>query len=179
MKDEVQHLLTQLMEMLPMPDDPEPSDSKESQDQFDLAIARYDAIVAQLAEFRDPRCIEPLLASFGYVDGNEVYQRTLTLLAGFETELLEPYLLAALRHENRGTRYWAVMMVMQIRYQAAIPDLLALLDDEAEHVRVIVVIALGAIGGAPMYPYIERLSDDPSDEVRYVVHNVLTDWKYE
>ncbi len=179
MKDEVQNLLTQLMEMIPMPDDPDPSDSEESQEQFHLTIARYDAIVAQLAEYRDPRCIEPLLASFGYVDGNEVYERTLTLLAEFRIEQLEPYLLAALRHGNKGTRYWAAMLAIKSRYQAAIPDLLALLDDEAEHVRVIAVTALCAIGGAPMHPYIERLSNDPSDEVRGVVQDVLTDWKYE
>ena len=149
MKDEVQDLLTQLNELIPMPDDLDPSASEESQDHYYLAITRYDAIVAQLAEYKDPRCIEPLLASFGYVDGNEVYERTLYLLEGFEPELLEPYLLPALRHENKGTRYWAAILAMHMRYKAAIPDLLALLDDEAEHIRANAVSALGVIGGAP------------------------------
>ena len=171
MKDEVQQLLTQLSTLLPMPDDELTSPE---------LLKRYYDIVQQLAQHKDldPSCIEPLLASFGYFDGYGVYWGTLHLLERFR-EKLDPYLLAALRHENKGTRIWATMMLMRRRNKAAIPDLIALLDDEVDYVRSTAVDALGTIGGAAMRPYIEGLRDDPSSGVRSSVQHVLADWMEE
>ena len=75
MADEVQDLLNQLNAMLPMPDDVDPSDL-DLFGEFSQVMGRYHDIVEQLSQYKDSRCIEPLLASFGYVDGNEVYWST-------------------------------------------------------------------------------------------------------
>ena len=166
MKDEVQQLLAQLDDLLPMPDDELASPE---------LLKRYYNIIRQLALHKDlsPNCIEPLLASFGYFDGYGVYWETLHLLERFGP-ILEPYLLEALQHENKGTRLWTTTMLIHGRSKSAIPGLIALLNDEAEHVKSAAANALGAIGGAAMRPYLERLRNDPS--IGDSVQHVLTNW---
>lgn len=167
MADEVENLLEQLQTLTPMPDD---------QVATAEVIDHYDYIVERLTEFKDPRCIQPLIESFGYIDGFGVYWRALHLLEDFGTEQITPFLLAALSHNNRGTKYWATFMLMRIRNNEAIPQLIKLTGDEAEYVRSEAALALSVLGGVAMKPHLEKLRDDPSEEVRSTIEHIFAEW---
>ena len=165
--EEVDSLLEQLSAMLPMLDDEQLTAE---------LLARYVNIIANLTEHPETRCIEPLLDSFGYINGAGAYMRTMNLLESFDPDDLFPYLLAALRSGNRGTRLWAARLLRGVGKTEAVLNLIELLDDEAEYVRAEAVNALYDLGGPAMQLLIERMRDDPSSTVRYYVDSILNIW---
>jgi HEAT repeat protein len=164
MTSRVSELLSQLRKISPLPDDSSLSEE---------LLTTYEKIVNQLAQLRDPSAIQPLLESFGYGTGYGLYWTVVHFLEQFGHEQIDPLLISALQKGQPGTQMWAALMLGRSRNKAAIPQLAALLDSPKELVRASAVAALGAIDGMLARPYIERLRNDPSREVRAAAERVL------
>ena len=170
MTDMVKDLLEQLDALSPMPDDDDASIE---------TLQRYEEIVEQLVMYNDPRCIQPLIESFGYIDGYGLYWSTMHLIETFAVEETSPLLIKALNHENKGTRLWATRMLMRSQNNEVFPKLITLLADEAEHVRAEAALALSGFGELKARGFLERLRDDSSEEVRSTVIPILAEWNQE
>lgn len=165
MEDRVEHLISQLRTLSPMPEDDLLTEEK---------VDAYGKIIDELRQLKDPRAIQPVIESFGYGDGYDVYWTAVHLLEAFDEEEVLPHLIAALRSPSRGSRMWAAALLGWGRYKAAIPHLLALLKDPEDRVRANAVIALGSIGDGSSWTHIKRLQQDPSPEVQHAVEIALT-----
>jgi HEAT repeat protein len=168
MTDRVDTLIAQLKALSPMPDDTSVSEE---------LLETYGKIVDELSQYRDQRTIGPLIASFGYGTGFGLYWSVVDLLESFASDLITPYLLSALQHGERGSRMWAASMLGWSHNEAAIPYLVALLDDSEELVRANAVLALGMIGDPSVQQHAERLRGDPSRDVRHAVEVTLAQLK--
>jgi HEAT repeat protein len=171
MNERLDELLTQLKQLSPMPDD-----QSVSQEQLDAYSTVIDELYHVLKQDNDPRAIQPLIDSFGYIDGFGVYHTTLTILGRFDDKQLMPHLLDAVQHGERGSRAWAALMLGHTQDRAVVPYLLPLLNDPEEHVRADAAIALGNIGDPSTRQAIEQLKSDPSIEVRDAVDIALEEF---
>lgn len=174
MPDNLQELLTRLKKLSPMPDDETVTDHQ---------LAEYAAIIAELERMldqnKDPRAIRPLIDSFGCGVGSGVYETTLRLLEKFEPEQLFPHLTKAVQQGGPGSRSWSAIILGHTQDIKAIPYLLPLLDDPEELVRADAVLALGAIGDPSTRQAVQRLQDDPSEEVSAAIEVALSDFPEE
>jgi hypothetical protein len=163
-KTRLAELLSRLERLTPMPEDALLTENM---------LKEYDEVVTELEQFHDPRCLRPLIESFGYGQGFGIYWRTLHLIEKYDSQLVTKALTAALEHPNPGVRMWAVNILRRYRYEGAVASLAALLQDEAELVRAATVSALDAIVGEDIHPMLEQMQNDPSMEVRASVRLVL------
>jgi HEAT repeat protein len=161
--DHASQLLHQLAELSPMPSDDDP----------DLTSERLDAYVDVLTEIGhlfehgvDPRFIRPLIHSFGYGDGYEVYWDTVSLLEQFPHEIVRPALHEALRSSERGARKWAAHILGRARDPHDVMALVSALQDPEWEVRYNALQALSMIGDKSAQAAMERLFEDPVEEVR-------------
>lgn len=168
MNKRLDELLAQLKQLSPMPDD-----QSITQEQIDAYAEVIDQLYYALREDNDPRAIQPLIDSFGYIDGFGVYQTTLTILGRFSDNQLMPHLLESVQHGERGSRAWSALMLGHTEDRAVVPYLLPLLNDPEEYVRGNAAIALGNIGDPSTLQAIEKLKDDPSLEVREATDSAL------
>ncbi|HEX8596909.1 MAG TPA: HEAT repeat domain-containing protein [Chloroflexia bacterium] len=168
MNKRLEELLAELQQLSPMPDD-----DVVIQEQLDAYNRVIHGLYEVLQQDKDPRAIQPLIASFGYIDGFDLYQTTGTTLRLFDVEQLMPHLLDAVQHGERGQRAWAAELLGDIGDRAAVPHLLPLLSDPAEYVRARAAFALGMIGDPATREAIEQLQNYPSEEVRDAVEIAL------
>ncbi|HYG59039.1 MAG TPA: HEAT repeat domain-containing protein [Symbiobacteriaceae bacterium] len=155
---------SRLRKISPMPDD----------DLLPAAlIATYQEIVADLARYRHPESIRPLIDSFGYGEANGAYWSTLHVLESYPLELVEPELIAALGSGMSGPSQWSAYMLGRCRSRAAVAPLVSLLGHEKPLVRASAVMALGMIGDGSARSAVEALRDDPAPEVRNEVRRAL------
>jgi HEAT repeat protein len=162
--DRVEELMQLLAEISPMPDDE--TLTQES-------LEKYRKIVDELYTLSDPRSIVPLIQSFGYGYGLEVYWTTLHALEKFDPDILFPLLREAVQRGERGSRMWGAYMLGRHRRTEDVPILIAALRDSEYLVRENALVALGMIGDPSARPVIEELLNDPVEEVRKVAKESL------
>ncbi len=160
----IDDLINELSKISPMPDDntltPE-------------VLQDYEVIVSELALLKDPKCILPLIKSFGYGEAWGLYWTTLHLLEEFAVEQVDLLLIESLSTEGKGTRMWAAYMLGRSRNIQAVDGLINLLKDPNELVRYNAATALGMIGDSKARPYLEAIKNDTSTEVRNAVEGAL------
>ncbi|HWI60976.1 MAG TPA: HEAT repeat domain-containing protein [Symbiobacteriaceae bacterium] len=157
-------LLDRLRRISPMPEDdllPAP------------LIITYQEIVSELAQYRHPDTIRPLIDSFGYGEADGAYWSTLHLLESFPWELVEPELKSAILTGLAGPSQWAAHMLGRKKSQAAVPSLVGLLKHDKPLVRASAVLALASIGDPAALEAVRGLLDDPSVEVRNEVRRAI------
>jgi hypothetical protein len=162
-EDQVSRLLQILKDISPMPSDDDPDLTSE---RLDLYADVMDEIRELFQSQKDPRFIRPLLNSFGYGEGYEVYWDTIGLLEQFPPEILRPQLREALRTGERGTRKWVAYMLGLQRNVEDVPALILALQDPEGQVRHNALIALSMIGDKSARAAMEHLFEDPVEEVR-------------
>ena len=175
MNNRIDELLLQLQKMSPMPADDE--DEALTEELLDQYVAVVDELHQLLEPSRDKRAIAPLIRSFGYGIGYEIYWSTLHTLEKFDAQQILPHLIDAVQRGERGSRMWAAYMLGRCQDERAIPSLLRLLNDPEEYVRAHAVTALSMISDPSTIEVIASLRNDPSAEVRSVVKNRLTDFQ--
>lgn len=161
----VADLLNRLRAISPMPEDeflPEP------------LLSTYQEIITELAQYKDPVCIRPLIDSFGYGEAQGLYWSVVHLLESFPQGMVIPELIAAVQTKLSGPCMWASYMLGGSRSEEAVPYLINLLSHEKPLVRAGAVMALGMIGDADGIKAIASLKDDPDPEVRNEVRHVLS-----
>jgi len=136
-------------------------------------VTKYEVIVREIALLKDPKCILPLINSFGYGEANGLYWTTLHLLEEFEIEQVDPVLIKSLLYGEKGTRMWAAYMLGRSKNVGAVDELISLLKDTNEFVRHNATMALGMIGEIKARPYLEAIKNDNSNEVRIAVERAL------
>lgn len=136
-------------------------------------LEKYEIIVKEFSVLKDPKCILPLINSFGYGEGNGVYWSALHLLEEFSVEQVDPLLIQRLKTGKKGTRMWAAYMLSRSKNTSAVDALINLLKDENELVRRNAAVALEMIGDCKAKPYLEAIKDDTSSEVRIAVERAL------
>ena len=171
MNKRLEELVAELQQLSPMPDDD--SVTQEQLDAYKRVIYELDDVLEQ---DRDPRAIQPLIASLGYIDGFGLYQTTIGALAKFDDEQVMPHLLEAVQHGERGSRAWAALLLGHTKDRAVVPYLLPLLNDPEVHVRAHTALALSNIGDPSTRRALEQLQNDPSLDVRDAVEIALEDF---
>lgn len=136
-------------------------------------INTYQEIVSELAQYRHPETIRPLIDSFGYGEADGAYWSTLHLLESFPWELVEPELISALEAGMAGPSQWAAHMLGRKGSQAAVPHLIGLLKHDRPLVRASAVLALSTIGDPVAIEAVSALRDDPAVEVRNEVRRAI------
>lgn len=160
----IDDLINELKQISPMPDDNKISSG---------VLTKYEVIVREIALLKDPKCILPLINSFGYGEANGLYWTTLHLLEEFEIEQVDPLLINSLSTGEKGTKMWAAYMLGRSRNVSAVDELINLLKDPNEFVRHNAAMALGMIGDDRARPYLESINNDVSNEVRIAVERAL------
>lgn len=160
----ISELITRLQKISPMPDD-----------EFltPALIDTYQDLIARMAATMNPRCIRPMVESFGSGEADGAYWSTLLSLERFPRELLDPELIAALDAGRAGPCQWAAFMLGRSRNRAAVPGLVRLLEHEQALVRAAATLALGQIGESSVREHLEALRGDPAVEVRNEVRRAL------
>ncbi|HWI60978.1 MAG TPA: HEAT repeat domain-containing protein [Symbiobacteriaceae bacterium] len=164
MDKSVASLLDRLRRISPMPEDdllPVP------------LINSYQEIVSELAQYRHPDTIRPLIDSFGYGEADGAYWSTLHLLESFPWALVEPELIAAIQAGMSGPSQWAAYMLGRKRSQPAVQFLIGLLQHDKPLVRASAVLALASIGDPAAIEALTALRADPAVEVRNEVRRAI------
>lgn len=160
----IDDLINELKQISPMIDD----------NQITAGIlTKYELIVKEISLFKDPKCILPLINSFGYGEANGLYWTTLHLLEEFEVEQVDPLLIKSLSNGEKGTKMWAAYMLGRSKNADAVDELINLLKDKNEFIRRNAAMALGMIGEIKSRPYLEAIKNDNSNEVRIAVERAL------
>lgn len=162
--DRVEELIQLLVELSPMPDDETVTEER---------LKKYGEIVYELYTLADPRSIIPLIQSFGYGYGLEVYWTTLHALEKFDQDILLPRLREAVQRGERGPRMWCTYMLGRYRRTEDVPLLITVLKDSEYLVRENALRALGMIGDPRARPAMEELLNDPVEEVREMAQESL------
>lgn len=142
-------------------------------------LAEYEAVIGQIAaltrqtHLRDPRLIEPLIASFGYGDAFGLYWATLHLLEEFPSEILRPVLGAALQTGRPGARLWCAYMLGVQRNRHDVPVLVRALQDPMSEVRYYALMALAMIGDASVTTEMRKLLHDPVRKVQQAARKYI------
>lgn len=160
--DDLDYLLERLAELSPVD-----HDGENAPDQ----LRDYANLIFKIGEYNDPKCIAPLIDSFGY--GVLSYMFVVHTLEKYGSDHLIPPLISGLTSQNAGTRMWSATMLGRDKAKDANISLLNLLQDTEEFVRVEAISALIAINGQVMIPKIEPLMNDSSSEVRATVNGIL------
>jgi HEAT repeat protein len=159
-------LLQELAAISPMPDD-ETLAATPGLDQ------RYHEILNALWDVADESCIEPLLESFGYGYGFEVYELAEAILISLPPDRVRPSLLAALREGAAGSRMWAARILAAVGRAEDGEALLEALDDPKPLVRKYAAEALGRLGVEAAAERLREALDDPSLEVQLAAETAL------
>lgn len=157
-------LINELSQISPMPDDKKMT--------FGI-LTKYEMIVRKIALLKDPKCILPLINSFGYGEANGLYWATLHLLEEFEVEQVDSLLIKSLLTGEKGTKMWAAFMLGRSKNKNAVDELIKLLKNQNELVRHNSAMALGMIGDNKAKPYLEAIRNDYSNIVRIAVERAL------
>lgn len=160
----IDDLINELKQISPIPDDNKITSG---------ILTKYDVIVREISLLKDPKCILPLINSFGYGEANGLCWTTLHLLEEFEIEQVDPLLIKSLLTGEKGTKMWAAYMLGRSKNIGAVDELIDLLKDKNEFVRHNAAMALGMIGESKARPYLEALKSDTSAEVKIAVGRVL------
>lgn len=168
-KDRISKLMENLQELSPMPRDEELVSEEE-------LVIKYQEVVMELYENSSLITLDSipdLLNAFGLGTGFGLYWNILHILEHFPWEVLEPKLISALDNRNPGTRMWALTILRRGKSKNALPAIEGLLNDPENMVRAEATLSLGVIGGRQMIPLINRMSQDPSREVRAAAEEIL------
>jgi HEAT repeat protein len=160
----IDDIIKELNNISPMPDDDHLT--KE-------VLIKYEVIIRKMALIKDPKCIFPLINSFGYGEANGLYWTVIHLLEEFEIEQVDPLLIESLSNGEKGTKMWAAYMLGRSRNNNAVDELIKLLKDTNELIRHNAAMALGMIGDNKAIPYLKEIKNDNSYEVRVAVERAL------
>ncbi len=168
-KERISILMKNLQKLSPMPKDEELISEE-------ALLKEYQEVVMELYENSSlitSDNIPDLLNAFGLGTGFGLYWNLLHILEQFPWGVLEPKLISALDNNNPGTRMWALTILGRGKSKTALPAIEGLLNDPESMVRVEAILSLGMIGGPKMIPVINRMSQDPSEEVRAAAEEIL------
>jgi len=161
----IDDLINELSQFTPMPDDNNLNSN---------ILTKYELIVREMALLKDPKCILPLINSFGYGQANGLYWSTLHFLEEFDIDQVDPLLIKSLSTGKKGTRMWASYMLGRSRNVNSVDELIKLLKDSNEFVRYNAAMALGMIGDKKAKPYLEFVvNNDLSNEVKVEAQRAL------
>lgn len=127
-------------------------------------IVTYDEIRKLFLDKKDPVCIPLFLGSFGEGSGFGVYQLVEDVLLRFSPQEVVPHLVSALNSRHPGVRYWSAQIAASFPDERLVPALFALLTDVSADTRIVAVIALGRLGGAPIRARLIQLLAIETDE---------------
>ncbi|GHJ43366.1 hypothetical protein Cs7R123_07080 [Catellatospora sp. TT07R-123] len=105
----------------------------------------------------------------------DVYSRALNWTFLFPPGDLTGPLLEALADEEYGCAPYVAMACGRLRVRAAVPLILALLDDPYQFYRGMACTALGEIGDPAAAAALAHMLDDPSEHVRAEAANALAE----
>lgn len=166
MKQPVTEIIDALTSISPMPEDDSPELTIERLRQYEALLFKVKDIVDHSHEDPDPDFIDPLIASFGCGHGFELYWTVITLLEKFPSEELVPRLERALQYGQPGARKWSAYMLGRQGSLKGVHLLVNMLADPEPEVREQALVALGMIGDSTALVAMEKLQDDPVEEVR-------------
>ena len=162
--EKIDILINELKQISPMPDDNKITSEM---------LTKYDLLIREISLLKDPKCILPLINSFGYGEANGLYWTIIHLLEEFEIAQVDPLLIKSLSTGKKGTKMWAAYMLGRSKNIKAVNKLINLLKDTNEYVRLNAVMALGMIGESKAKPYLEEIKNDKSKGVRIAIERAL------
>ncbi|MGH2536538.1 MAG: HEAT repeat domain-containing protein [Candidatus Promineifilaceae bacterium] len=166
MSQSITELIDALASISPMPDDDSPDMTLERVRAYESLLASVEDLIDAAPSEMAPRMIDAVLGSFGPGLGFELYWTALFVLEKFPLKDLRPRLHQALRSGRPGVRKWSAYMLGRQRNKDDTPVLIAALSDPEPIVRSEALIALTMIGDISALPAVQRLRDDPSEDVR-------------
>lgn len=166
MKQSVTALVDALASISPMPEDESPEMTIARLRQYEELLFKVKDIVDHSLEDLDPELIDPLIASFGYGHGFELYWTVISLLEKFPPEELVPRLRQAVQNGQPCARKWSAYMLGRQGNPMDVPLLITVLTDPQPQVREQALVALGMIDDGTARVAMEQLLNDPVEEVR-------------
>lgn len=166
MTSDIDKLINRLVVLSPMPNDLELSDKQ---------LEDYAEIISELAQLvvDQTDVIKPLINSFGYGEGYEIYWSTVHLLEKLDQAQVDKELMTVLEHGAPGPCMWAALMLGRSRNKDAVPLLIERLSDQHELMRANCINALAMIDLDGSIEVIRRMENDDSPEVRRLVAEIL------
>lgn len=119
-------------------------------------IDKYDEVRRFFLDHPDPRCIIPLLNSFGDGSGFGVFQLVEDVIKQFPVVKVAPHLLRALGSDHRGVRFWCTQMVPSFPSRIYVPRLLVNLNDPDSDIRSATAEALAVVGDRSIVSELEE-----------------------
>lgn len=112
--------------------------------------------------YADERCIPLLLNCFGSWYLFEIDKHVEFILLKFDKEIVEPYLIDALKSKNMYVRYWATHYACTFLSEKNIYllETIVLNKNEYEETRLFALIAMSFINEEKTNKYIKELSED-------------------
>lgn len=166
MKLPVTDIVDALASISPMPEDESPEMTIDRLREYEKILFKVKDIVDHSLEDPDLGFIDPLIASFGYGHGFELYWTVMTILEKFPPEELASRLRRAVLNGQPGARKWSAYMLGRQGNPKDVQLLITVLTDPQPKVREQALVALGMIGDITALIAMKQLLNDPVEEVR-------------